>query len=78
MDGIGENIRKIRMLLGIKQATMAGMLDVSVNTYGKMERNEIRIRPERLTEIAVIFNIKPDYIINLELLLEQMQANRSR
>ncbi|MCY1524627.1 helix-turn-helix protein [compost metagenome] len=77
MDGIGENIRKIRMLLGIKQAVMAGMLDVSVNTYGKMERNEIRIRPERLTEIAVIFNIKPDYIINLELLLEQVQANRS-
>ncbi|HTM98385.1 MAG TPA: helix-turn-helix transcriptional regulator [Pedobacter sp.] len=70
MDNIGENIRKIRVLLGIKQAIMAKMLKLSVNFYGKIERNEVDIKTERLIQIARIFDIDLIYIINFKLFLE--------
>ena len=60
MDNIGENIRKIRILLDIKQAVMAKMLNLSVNFYGKIERNEVEVKPERLIQIAKIFEMVND------------------
>lgn len=73
MDNIGENIRKIRILLDIKQAVMAKMLKLSVNFYGKIERNEVEIKPERLIQIATIFEVDPKYIINFNLFLENLK-----
>lgn len=73
MDNIGENIRKIRILLGLKQAVMAKMLKLSVNFYGKIERNEVEIKPERLMQIADIFEVDPKYIVNFNLLFEKIK-----
>ena len=73
MDNLGENIRKIRILLGIKQAVMAKMLKLSVNFYGKIERNEVEIKPERLRQIAVIFEVDLEYIVNFSLFLESLK-----
>ncbi|RZK41613.1 MAG: XRE family transcriptional regulator [Pedobacter sp.] len=73
MDNIGDNIRRIRILLGIKQITMAKMLSLSVTSYGKIERNEVGIKPERLEKIAVIFQIDVDYIQNLSLFLKVLR-----
>lgn len=74
MDNIGENIRKIRVLLGIKQAVMAKMLKLSVNFYGKIERNEVDIKAERLAQIARIFDIDLIYIVNFNLFLENLKC----
>lgn len=76
MENIGENIRKIRILLDIKQAVMAKMLNLSVNFYGKIERNEVDIKPERLKQIAKIFEVDPTYIENFQLLLETLKCKR--
>lgn len=73
MEKIGENIRKIRILLDIKQAVMAKMLNLSVNFYGKMERNEVEIRPERLEQIAIIFEVDLKYIVNFNLFLKRLK-----
>ena len=74
MENIGENIRKIRILLDIKQAVMAKMLNLSVNFYGKMERNEVDIKPERLRQIAKIFKVDIVYIENFKVLLETLRC----
>lgn len=73
MENIGENIRKIRILLDIKQAVMAKMLNLSVNFYGKIERNEVDIKPERLRQIAKIFEVDILYIENFKLLLKTLK-----
>ena len=75
MENIGENIRKIRILLDVKQAVMAKMLNLSVNFYGKIERNEVEIKPERLIEIAKIFEVDLKYIVNFRLFLEHLKCN---
>ncbi len=74
MENVGENIRKIRILLDIKQAVMAKMLNLSVNFYGKIERNEVDIKPERLRQIAKIFEVDLIYIENFKLLLETLKC----
>lgn len=74
MENIGENIRKIRILLDIKQAVMAKMLNLSVNFYGKIERNEVEIKPERLRQIAKIFEVDLIYIENFGLLLKTLKC----
>jgi transcriptional regulator with XRE-family HTH domain len=74
MDHIGENIRKIRLLLDIKQAVMAKMLNISVNSYGKIERNEVELKPERLIQIADIFEIESAYIINFKQFLSTIKT----
>jgi len=74
MEKIGQNIRKIRILLDIKQAVMAKMLNLSVTFYGKIERNEVEVKPERLKEIAILFEVDPKYIQNFNLFLERLKV----
>lgn len=52
---------------------MAHMLGLSVNSYGKIERNQVVLKPQRLREIAAIFNVAPSYIINIQRILEQIK-----
>ena len=73
MENIGENIRKIRKLLDIKQSAMAEMLELSVTSYGKLERNEVEIKPERLKQIAAIFEMDLIYILNFKLFLKRLK-----
>lgn len=63
MGNIGFNIRKIRGLRGLKQENMAYALKISLNSYGKIERNEVRIRLNRLEEIARILQTTVTHIL---------------
>lgn len=63
MGSIGSNIRKIRGLRGLKQENMARALQISLNSYGKLERDEIRIRLNRLEEIAAILQTSVTHIL---------------
>lgn len=63
MGNIGINIRKIRGLRGLKQENMAHALNISLNSYGKIERNEVRIRLNRLEEIAIVLQTSVTHIL---------------
>jgi len=65
MNNIGDNIRKLRILFDFKQNAMAKLIGISVNSYGKIERNEVLISQERLAQIANVLGIEPAYITNL-------------
>lgn len=76
MKHIGGNIRKVRVLLEVKQAIMAKMLNLSVNSYGKIERNEVELTPERLVQIAQALGVESKHIINLQPFLDRMKQKK--
>lgn len=66
MNNIGYNIRRIRGLRGLKQAYMAHALNISVNSYGKIERNEVNIKISRLEDIASVLRTTVQHILLFE------------
>ena len=54
---IGEKIRKIRELKGLKQENVAQELGMSLGGYGKIERGESSISVDRLQQIAKILDL---------------------
>ncbi len=54
---IGDNLRKIREIKGIKQESVAKQLGLTTNGYGKIERGETSLNIKRLEEIAVILGV---------------------
>jgi transcriptional regulator with XRE-family HTH domain len=59
---IGDKIRRIRDLKGLKQEEVAALLKITPQAYSKVERNETKLDTERLEEIAKIFNMSVDEI----------------
>jgi transcriptional regulator with XRE-family HTH domain len=49
---ICENIKKLRELRGITRESMAADLELSVSSYGKLERGEVELTIKRLYQIA--------------------------
>jgi transcriptional regulator with XRE-family HTH domain len=54
---IGEKIRKIRELKGLKQENVAQELGMSLGGYGKIERGESSISVDRLQQIAKVLDL---------------------
>lgn len=54
---IGDNLRKIREIKGIKQESVAKQLGLTTNGYGKIERGETSLNIKRLEEIVVILGV---------------------
>jgi transcriptional regulator with XRE-family HTH domain len=63
---IGEKIRQIRDLKGLSQEYISGKLGISQRAYSKIERNEIKIDWEKITEISKIFEIDPMELISFD------------
>jgi transcriptional regulator with XRE-family HTH domain len=59
---LGTNIRLIRNLKRLSQEEVAEQLNMSVQAYGKLERNETAISVERLDQLAAIFKLTPEFI----------------
>lgn len=55
---IGQKIKKLRELRNYTQEYMAKKLDLSLNGYGKIEREETELTLNRLNEIAKILEVK--------------------
>ena len=53
---IGSNIRNKRFSKGYNQFNMAQMLNVSENTYRKIEGDKVVLKDERLEKIAKILD----------------------
>ncbi len=60
---VGENIRKIRELRGIKQDDLATMLGITQTAYSKIERNETDLTLPRLSQIADKLGVKEEDIL---------------
>ena len=54
---IKENIFRIRTEKGLSQDEMARKLGVVRNTYRKIEKGDIRLISEHVSELAMIFGI---------------------
>lgn len=63
---IGHTLRKIRELKGIKQETVASMLNMTAQGYGKIERNETDISLVKLDKIATVFDITVQDILSFD------------
>ncbi len=55
---VGNKIKKIRELRSLTQEHMAKKLGLSLNGYGKIEREETELTINRLSEIAQILEVK--------------------
>jgi transcriptional regulator with XRE-family HTH domain len=62
---IGDKIRKVRELKGLKQETIAQKLGMSVTAYGNLERGESSLSFDRLEEIAAAMEVSVSDIINI-------------
>lgn len=62
---IGDKIRKVRELKGLKQEYVAGKLGLSVTAYGNIERNDSSLTFERLEEIAEVLEVTVQDILNI-------------
>jgi transcriptional regulator with XRE-family HTH domain len=60
---VGNNIREVREQKKWSQEYMADLLGMSVNGYGKIERNEVDINIEKLQQVAQLFEIKPEDLL---------------
>lgn len=54
---IQDKIRTLREINNLTQEQMAGELQISKNSYAKIERGESKLKIERLEQIANIFKI---------------------
>ena len=63
---IGENIRKIRELKGLKQETVAERLKMSQANYSKLENSDADIPQARLEEIAKALDVEVEDILRFD------------
>ncbi len=63
---IGNKIKKIRDLKGIPVKEMAGKLNLSINGYSKIEREEVELSLVKLENIAKIFNVDIQFILEFD------------
>ena len=53
----GTKIRLLRNIKGYSQPNMAQMLNLSTNSYGELERDQVPPKPKRKEQIAKIFGL---------------------
>jgi transcriptional regulator with XRE-family HTH domain len=63
---IGHKIRRARELKNLSQENVAEGLGMSVNGYGRIERNEVDINIEKLVQLANIFEVKPEELLTFD------------
>jgi transcriptional regulator with XRE-family HTH domain len=62
---IGEKIRKIRELKGLKQENIATALGMSVTAYGNLERGDTHLTYEKLEQIAGVLEVPVQDIVTM-------------
>jgi transcriptional regulator with XRE-family HTH domain len=75
---VGAKIKKLRDLKGLTQTEMAEKLHLSLNAYGKVEREETELSISRLQEIAKILEVTIYELLDFDekkLIFNQTQSN---
>jgi transcriptional regulator with XRE-family HTH domain len=60
---LGPNIRKARQRLGLSQARLAEMLEMSTEVLGRMERKQVLPRLERLVLLCEVLEVTPNELL---------------
>lgn len=65
---INENLKKLRVLKSLTQSDMAKILDISLSSYQKYERDKNCVTPslDVLLRIADFFGVSVDYLLGRE------------
>jgi len=63
---IGFKIKKIRELKNLTQEYLASQLNMSVQGYGKIERDEVDVPFSRLEQIADVFGLKVEDVVSFD------------
>jgi transcriptional regulator with XRE-family HTH domain len=58
------NIQKLREVRGLTREFVASELDITLSTYGKIERGEIELTVKRLFQIADILETDIGHLLN--------------
>lgn len=66
MKTTGHKIKRMREIRGISQKDIADAIGLSVNQYGKIERDESNLTVDRLEQIAKALNVTPEDILNFD------------
>jgi transcriptional regulator with XRE-family HTH domain len=66
MENIGTKIKKVRELRNYTQEHMAHKLSMSQVNYSRIERNEVKIKPEKLEEIANVLGVDVDALLSFD------------
>lgn len=80
---IGQRIQEKRIEKGIAGVDMAAYLDITANSYSRIERGEVKCDLNKLFIICQLLDVSADYILfgrvndnNGSLTQEQMEAIR--
>lgn len=63
---IGNKIKNIRELKNFTQEYMAERLDISQAAYSKLEKGDIKVSDEKLSQIAKILDVQPEDISSFD------------
>ena len=65
---INNKLKQLRKQKGISQEEAAHLLDVSLSSYQKYEREKNSVTPslEVLIKLATLYNVTTDYLLGLE------------
>ena len=63
---LGQKIRFMRELRGLKQENLAAELNLTTGGYGKIERDETDITISRLTQIAEVLKVTVRDILDID------------
>jgi transcriptional regulator with XRE-family HTH domain len=66
LSQVGEKVRRLREIKGMKQESVAQELGMTTNGYGKIERGESSITLERLEQIARVLEMSPLDILRFD------------
>lgn len=76
---LGTKIKKLREIKNYKQDYMAEKLGLSVNSYGRIERDEVEVSHERLEQIAKALDLSVQDILSFDekILISFLSSNQS-
>ncbi len=63
MIKVGNKIRKIRELKDISPKEMAEQLEMTIQGYSRIERDEVAINTDKIEKIASIFEMHPSELL---------------
>jgi transcriptional regulator with XRE-family HTH domain len=63
---IGNNLKKLRELRNYTQEHMAHGLEMSINGYGKIERDEVEVTLTKLDKIAELLDVTVNQILQFD------------
>ena len=66
MNTIGQKIKKIREIKGLKQEYMADRLDISQQSYSNIESNRIDVPFSKIEQIAEVFGMRVEDMVSFD------------